>query len=217
MGWRLHTGGRFRTWLGARFGGDLALGDRLWRRILHGLGAAALIYYALPTDFFILVPKVYVLLAALAAVLTLEVLRHAVGLELPTIREYEREWVGSFAVFATAIVAVILIFPVPIAAAVVLGTALVDPLAGELRQRHGPRAVEIGVPFAAYSVLAFAGMAAIGRWPLVDSAGLAVVAGAIAVAVERPKVWWFDDDLAMTLVPAVALYLVGVVGLGLPA
>ena len=165
MGWRLHTGGRFRTWLGARFGGDLALGDRLWRRILHGLGAAALIYYVLPTDFFIVLPKVDVLLLALAAVLVLEGLRHAIGLEIPTIREYEREWIGSFAVFATAIVAVILIFPEPIAAAVVLGTALVDPLAGELRLRHGSRAVELGVPFVAYSLLAFAGLA---LWAVAD-------------------------------------------------
>ena len=217
MGWRLHTGGRFRTWLGARFGGDLALGDRLWRRILHGLGALALVYYALPDDFFVVLPKLDVLLLALAAVLVLEALRHLIGLEIPTIRDYEREWVGSFAVFATAIVAVILVFPEPIAAAVVLGTALVDPLAGELRRREGSRAVELGVPFASYAVLAFAGLAAIGRWPVVDAAALAVLAGATAVAVERPKVWWFDDDLAMTLVPAVALYLVGVVGLGLPA
>jgi dolichol kinase len=217
MGWRLHTGGRFRTWLGARFGGDLALGDRIWRRILHGLGAVALVYYVLPNDFFLIAPKLEVLLAALAVVLVLEALRHTAGLELPTIRDYEREWVGSFAVFATAIVVVILIFPEPIAAAVVLGTALVDPLAGELRRRQGSRAVELGVPFLAYSALAWAGLAAFGRWPLVESAGLAVLAGAIAVAVERPKVWWFDDDLAMTLVPAVALYLAGVVGLGLPA
>ncbi len=217
MGWRLHTGGRFRTWLGARFGGDLALGDRLWRRILHGLGAVVLVYYALPNGFFVVLPKVDVLLLALAAVLVLEALRHLTGLDLPTLRDYERARIGSFAVFAVAIVAVILVFPEPIAAAVILGTALVDPLAGELRRREGARWIELGVPFAAYSLLAFAGLAAIGRWPPVDSAALAVLAGAIAVAVERPKVWWFDDDLAMTLVPAVALYLVGIVGLGLGA
>ena len=61
------------------------------------------------------------------------------------------------------------------------------------------------------------GLSVLGTWPVLPSAGLALVAGAIAVAVERPKVWWLDDDLAMTLVPALALYVVGVVGLGLPA
>jgi hypothetical protein len=214
---RLHTGGRFRTWLGARFGGDFELGDRLWRRILHGLGAAVLVYYPLPNDFFRVAPKVYILLLALAVVLALEGLRHWAGLEIPTIRDYERERIGSFAVFAVALVAVILVFPEPIAAAVILGTAIVDPFAGELRRRPAGLAWELAVPCLVYAGLAFVGLALIGRWPLLDSGALALLAAAIGVAVERPKVWWFDDDLAMTLIPAVALYLVGVTALGLPA
>jgi hypothetical protein len=214
---KLHTGGRFRRWLGARFGGDFALGDRIWRRTLHGLGAVVLVYFALPTDFFVVAPKAYVLLAALAAVLALEVLRHAAGLELPTIRPYEESRLGSFAAFAVAIVAAILLFPEPIACAVVLGAALVDPLAGELRLRPSTRRLDVVVPFVAFVGLAFAGLAVLGGWPVLPSIGLAVLAAAIGVAVERPKVWWFDDDLTMTLIPALALWLVGVVALGLPA
>jgi dolichol kinase len=216
MSLRLHRGGKFRGWLGARFGGDFALGDRLWRRILHAFAAVALVYYALPNDFFVLVPKEFVLLAALALVLLLEVLRHAVGLELPTIRPYEKDRLGSFAIFAVAIVAAILLFPLAIACAVVLGTAIVDPLAGELRGDPRYRRIDAVVPFLAYSALAFVGLAVLGRWAAVPSIGLALVAGGIAVAVERPKVWWVDDDLAMTLVPAVALFLIAVVALGVP-
>ena len=214
---KLHTGGRFRRWLGARFGGDFALGDRIWRRTLHGLGAVALVYFAIPTDFFVVLPKEYVLLLALAAVLALEVLRHAAGLELPTIRPYEASRVGSFAAFALAIVAAILLFPEPIACAVVLGAALVDPLAGELRLRPATRGLDVVVPFLAYGALAYLGLVVLGGWPALPSAPLALLAAAIAVAVERPKVWWFDDDLTMTLIPALALYLVGVVALGLAA
>lgn len=216
MSLRLHRGGKFRRWLGARLGGDFALGDRAWRRVLHGFAAVALLYYALPNNFFVILPKEDVLLAALAAVLVLEVLRHTVGLELPTIRSYEEDRLGSFAIFAVAIVASILLFPVPIACAVVLGTAMVDPLAGELRGNPRYHRVDAVVPFAVYAGLAFAGLAVIGPWPPLLSVGLAGLAAAIAIAVERPKVWWFDDDLAMTLVPAVALYLVAIGGLGLP-
>jgi dolichol kinase len=217
MGPRLHRGGKFRRWLGARFGGDFALGDRIWRRALHAFAAVALVYFALPTNFFLIAPKEYILLAALAAVLVLEGLRHAVGLELPTIRPYEEDRLGSFAIFAVAIVVAILLFPLPIACAVVLGTAVVDPLAGELRADARYRRVDAVVPFGAYAALAFVGLAVLGRWAPLPSAGLALLAGAIAVAVERPKVWWIDDDLVMTLVPAVALYLVGVVALGFPS
>ncbi len=214
MSFRLHRGGRFRRWLGERLGGDLALGDRVWRRTLHALGAVALVYFFLPNDFFLVAPKEYILLAALAAVLVLEGLRHAAGLELPTIRPYEEGRLGSFALFAIAIVVAILLFPLAIACAVVLGTAIVDPLAGELRRDPRFRRIDALVPFAVYSALALVGLSVLGSWPVLPSVGLALVAGAIAVAVERPKVWWIDDDLVMTLVPALALYAVGVLVLG---
>ncbi|MGD0256314.1 MAG: hypothetical protein ABSB90_00305 [Thermoplasmata archaeon] len=213
---RLHRRGRFRSWLGARFGGDLELGDRIWRRVLHGLCAAILFYYLLPEEFFLFAPKEVVLVLALVAVLLLETLRHLAGLELPTIRPYEQRRVASFAFFAVAIVVAILLFPEPIAAAVVLGTALVDPLAGELRIARVRAAGLWAVPVAAYAGLAFVGLALIGRWPVLDSLGLALLAAPIAVAVERPKTRWVDDDLAMTFVPAVVLYVVAVLVLRLP-
>ncbi|MCI4373285.1 MAG: hypothetical protein L3K02_06560, partial [Thermoplasmata archaeon] len=191
---RLHRRGRFRAWLGMRLGGDVELGDRVWRRVLHGLCAAVLLYYLIPDGFFIVAPKEEVLIAALALVLGLEALRHLAGLELPTIRPYEQRRVASFAFFAVAIVLAVLLFPVPIAAAVVLGTALVDPLAGEMRVAEFRRAALWGVPIVAYAGLAFAGLALVGRWPVLDSLGLAVLAAPIAVAVERPKSRWVDDD-----------------------
>ena len=214
MALRLHRGGRFRTWLGERFGGGYELGDRLWRRVLHVVAAVALLYYALPNDFFVIAPKLYVLLAALAAVYVLEALRHVAGLELPTIRPYEEGRVGSFALFGTAVVLAIVFFPMPIACAVVLGTAVADPVAGELRREPKYRYLDAAGPFAVYGALAFLGLAVVGDWPTVPSVGLALLASAIAVAVERPKVWWVDDDIVMTLVPALVLYGLGVVALG---
>jgi hypothetical protein len=214
MAIRLHRGGRFRSWLGGQFGGGFELGDRLWRRALHVLAAIALLYYAIPTDFFVIAPKLYVLLAALAVVYGLEALRHFARLELPTIRPYEEGRIGSFALFGTAVVVSIVFFPLPIACAVVLGTAVADPIAGELRRDPRFRRVDALLPFAVYAALAFVGLAVLGRWPAPASLGLALLAGAIAVAVERPKVWWIDDDLVMTLVPAVVLYGLGVVALG---
>jgi hypothetical protein len=215
MTFRLHRRGRFRGWLGAQFGGDFELGDRIWRRVLHGVCAGILLYYLLPNAFFVLAPKQVILLSALAAVLVLELLRHRAGLELPTLRPYEQRRVASYVFFAVAIVAVIILFPEPIAAAVVLGTALIDPLVGELRVARTGRSTLWALPVAAYAGLAFLGLFAIGRWPLLPSIGLALLIAPVAVAVERPKSRWVDDDLAMTFVPAILLYVVGVIGLGL--
>jgi hypothetical protein len=209
---RLHRGGRFRTWLGARFGGDAELGNRVWRRILHALAAAVLVYYLLPEGFFVVVPKWVVLWAALLAVLVLEILRHSVGLELPTLRGYERGRVGSYVFLATAFVLAVTFLPEPIAVAVVLGTAFVDPLAGEVRPY---RSLYPALPLAVYAALAFIGLAVVGGWPVVPSVVLALVASGLAVVVERPKLTWLDDDLLMTFVPALALYGIGVVALGL--
>jgi hypothetical protein len=213
---RLHTGGHFRAWLGRRLGGDAELGDRIWRRILHMFGALVLVYYLLPTDFFVVLPKVDVLLLALLVVLLVEVLRHVAGVEVPTIRPYEAHRVASFAFFGLAVVGAILLFPEPIAAAVILGTALVDPIAGELRRVHPSPYLQWSGPIAAYVPLALLGMVGFGGWPLLPSLGLAGLAAVLAVAVEQPKVAWADDDLAMTFVAGVALYIVGVVVLGLP-
>jgi len=88
---------------------------------------------------------------------------------------------------------------------------------GELRASGRLRVLYPGVPLAVYIALAFVGLAAIGRWPWDDAVGLAVLAAVVGVAAERPKLAWVDDDLAMTFLPAIALYLVGVVALGLPA
>ncbi len=213
---RLHRGGRFRRWLGTRFGGDEQLGDRLWRRCLHGIGAAVLLYYAIPDGFFVVLSKQEVLVLALAAVVLLEVLRHGAGLELPTLRPYEEARIGSYVFYALALAGAVLLFPRPIAAAVVLGTAFVDPLAGELRASARWHRTYPVVPALAYAALAFVGLAGIGDWPAVPAAGLALIAAPLAVASEWPKIPWIDDDLAMTFVPAIVLYLVGGIALGLP-
>ncbi len=86
---KLHTGGRLRRWIGARLGGDLELGDRVYRRCIHALGAAVLLYYALPRHLVAWFTPEELLLVGLGLVLALEVLRWSVGVELPMIRSYE--------------------------------------------------------------------------------------------------------------------------------
>lgn len=205
---RLHRGGRWRTWLGARFGGGAELGDRIWRRILHFVGAAVLVYYLLPTRFFLVLSNEEALLIALVAVLGMEGLRLSAGLELPTIRPWERHRVASYAYFAVALVVAVLAFPRPIAVAVVLGTAFVDPLIGELRLRPGiGRRWLWGVPFLAFGLISLGAFVLVGDWSFGSALVAAAVAGAIGTAVERPKLPYYDDDLAMVLAPGIALAL----------
>jgi len=208
--------GRFRRWLGSQFGLDEEGGDRVARRITHGLGALLLIYYVLPDVLFFVIPKEGLLIAALAAAWIIEGLRHAYRFQLPMIRPYEDRRIASFAFYATALAGAVLLFPEPIAAAVILGTALVDPIAGELRLSTAYRWLYPALPFVVYAALAFVALSGIGGWPSHAAAALALLAAAIALAAEYPKVPWVDDDLAMTFAPAIALYVLGVAVLGLP-
>ncbi len=213
---RARRGGSFRRRLAALFGRDEAAADELWRRILHGAGAFVLVYYVLPTGFFLVAPKEDVLLAALGAVIVLEVARRIARLELPTLRPYEARRPASFLFYAVALVVAVLLFPEPIAAAVVVGTAFVDPVAGELRRQARSRGVALGVPWAVYTALAVTALVGVGRWPWTDAVALAAVGGAVAVAAERVRYAWLDDDLTMTVAPALVLWALASPVLGLP-
>jgi dolichol kinase len=212
---RLHRGGGFRRRLAAVFGRDEAAGDVLWRRLIHATGALVLVYYLLPDRFFVVLPKVDILLLALAAAAGLEVLRLGFGAELPTIRGYEARRPASYLYYAVALVAAIALFPEPIAVAVILGTAFVDPLAGAFRGLEGARRSGPVVAGAVYAALAATAFAVVGRWPWADVAALALLGAAVAVPVERWRFRWLDDDLTMTVVPALVL-LGAVAALGLP-
>jgi hypothetical protein len=205
---RLHGGGRFRTWLGTRLGGDEVTGDRALRRILHAAGAVVLIYYLFPPNLLVFVPNFVLPLLTVSALLVLEALRLRGTIEIPTIRPYEQHRLASYAYFAVALVLAVLLFPPPIAAAVVLGTSLIDPLIGELRRPNPYRAAYPWVPFALYAGLAYVAFLGFGSWAPVPALALAVVAAALALLVERPKWTLVDDDLAMTLIPAVAVYAI---------
>jgi len=196
------------------FGRNEAIGNVPWRRIVHGAGAFVLVYYLIPAGFFVLVSKEVALLLALAAAFVLELCRLALGVPLPTIRGYERDRPASFVFYAVGLVVAVLLFPVAIAAAVVLGTAIVDPLAGELRARHRPGPA-VWVSFAVYTGMAGGLLAGVGGWPWAWAVVLGALAGVVAVGVERWRFRWLDDDLTMTVVPAMVLYGTGVVALGL--
>jgi hypothetical protein len=205
---RLHTGGRFRRWLGARFEGGFEVGDRVHRRLLHTLGAFALLYLLVPPRLLVVVPNDVILLVALELIFVVEYLRHVRHWELPTIRPYEEGRIASYVFYATALTAALLFFPRPVAAAVVLGTALVDPLLGELRLRSPSPLASLLPGIAVYAVLAGVAFAVFGGWRGVALVALGVLAAVVAVLVEWPTWRTVDDDLAMTLVPGVVLTVI---------
>jgi hypothetical protein len=202
---KFHTGGRLRRWIGARLGGDFELGDRAYRRFLHCLGALVLLYFVLPRRLIGWFTTEELLLIGLGLVLLLELLRWTLGVELPTIRSYERARIASYTFYAVALVVAVLLFPLPVALVVVLGTAFVDPLIGEIRHSDRWRSTYPWFPGAVYVLLGASSLILATHWSPFAAVLAAGIAGVIALAVERPRIPQLDDDLAMTLVPGLVL------------
>jgi hypothetical protein len=201
--------GRVRRWLGTHLAGDPEAGDRVYRRLLHLAAGVAVIFYLVPPVIVPGLTRAAVLLAALVAVLGLEATRLAGWIELPALRLHEANRPASFVYFGIAIVIVLLAVPEPYALVAVLGAAFVDPLIGELRGKPSRYRAYPVLPIAAYAALAFPILWWIGRIPALLAVVLALGAALVAVAVESPRNYHVDDDLLMTLVPAVALWIAG--------
>jgi hypothetical protein len=201
----LHGDGTIRTRTGEAFGGDIELGSRVLRRVVHMAGALVLLYYVLPSDFFIVITMQGALLLALTGVLLLEMCRQLGWVELAFIRPSEEGHIGSYAWYAIALTASVLLFPEPIAVVMVLGTAFVDPLIGEVRSWKGPLGYPV-LPYAVYALLALGALILVGGWTILGAAVAALATAAVAIAVEYPKRPWLDDDLTMTIIPGLFLW-----------
>lgn len=206
MSRRLHRGGRFRRWLGQRFGGDEALGDRAWRRILHLWGAGAIVYYLLPDNLVGDFTRFDLLLLLLLTMLLLEALRLGGAIEIPTVRPYEQKRIASFAFFAIALAIALVVFPTPVGAAAILGVSWIDPLVGEMRVHPTGRRLYPWLPGALYMGLAASMLLVFGHASLVGALLVGSAMAVVALASEYPKLPWLDDDLAMTILPALAAW-----------
>lgn len=206
MSVRLHRGGKFRGWLGRRLGGDVELGDRAWRRIVHTFGVVVLLYYVVPPGYFVVITTEELVLLILAVLLVMEGCRHLLRWELPMIRPVEERRVASFVYFGVGLVAAVLLFPEPVAVVVVVGTATLDPLIGELRGSPRYARYYPGVPVALYAGMAVTVFAVLTDWSVVEVIVLAAAGALVAIAAEAPNDRWIDDDLAMTIVPGLLLW-----------
>jgi hypothetical protein len=198
--------GRFRRWLGLHLAGDPAAGDRLFRRGLHLITALGLVYYLLPATVLPGLSRALLLLLVYAVVVALELFRLGGLLEMPGLRPHEVGRPASYLYFATAVVAVLLLVPEPFAAAAILGTALVDPLIGELKGSGRWRSLYPIAPVGLYVGLALPCLVLLGREGGALALPLSAAAALVAVAVESPKHRHLDDDLLMTVLPALTLW-----------
>ncbi len=136
------------------------------------------------------------LVGLLIAIIVIEFIRVKTGFILFGQRRHEVHHISSFAWSAVAIIVVLLCLPQPIyAIPIVAGCAVGDPLLGELRVYYSAvyaaviTAVVIALIWWLCSIWMF-----IPWW-------LPILMGPLTVTVERPNLWWIDDNALMMWVP----------------
>jgi dolichol kinase len=176
------------------------------RRAVHCLIALAPTYYLLPVDLPVIgIRRWVVLIAFFAIIISIEAIRLPKGILILGMRPHEKDQIASFVWAAAGITAALWFFPHDIAAAVIVGMAFVDPLAGELRS-HGVRTWRnIGVSSLVYFMICGTILVLANDRLLLVAVALAAIGTLIAIGSEQFKNVHVDDDFLMLCAPGIVM------------
>ena len=182
--------------------------EKIYRRFNHTVAACFVIYFLFPQKIMGL-DRVYLVILLWTIILGIEYLRLNKNLNLFGMRDYESDRVAGFVWFASGTFIILGFyemgaFPQSLAIATIIMAAYTDPIIGEANHKLGDKwGLGIGFvcSFAIYHLI-------------VGVIFYSVLGGLIAVLVERPKLKWFDDDLAMQIFPISILSILWLSGIG---
>jgi hypothetical protein len=182
--------------------------EKIYRRFNHTVAACFVIYFLFPQKIMGL-ERIYIVILLWIIILGIEYLRLNKNLNLFGMRDYESDRVAGFVWFASGTFIILGFyemgaFPQSLAVATIIMAAYTDPVIGEVNHKLGDRwGLGIGFvcSFAIYQLI-------------VGVIFYSVLGGLIAVLVERPKLKWFDDDLAMQILPISILSILWLSGIG---
>ena len=173
--------------------------EKIYRRFNHTVAACFVIYFLFPQEILGL-ERIYLVILLWLIILGIEYLRLNKNLNMFGMRDYESDRVAGFVWFASGTFIILGFyevgaFPQSLAIATIIMAAYTDPVIGEANHKLGDRwGLGIGFvcSFAIYQLI-------------IGVIFYSILGGLIAVLVERPKLKWFDDDLAMQIFPITIL------------
>jgi len=182
--------------------------EKIYRRFNHTVAACFVIYFLFPQEIMGL-DRIYLVILLWIIILGIEYLRLNKNLNLFGMRDYESDRVAGFVWFASGTFIILGFyemgaFPQSLAIATIIMAAYTDPVIGEANLKLGDRwgfGIGFVCSFAIYQLI-------------VGVIFYSVLGGLIAVLVERPKLKWFDDDLAMQIFPISILSILWLSGIG---
>ena len=182
--------------------------EKIYRRFNHTVAACFVIYFLFPQKIMGL-ERIYLVILLWIIILGIEYLRLNKNLNMFGMRDYESDRIAGFVWFASGTFIILGFyemgaFPQSLAIATIIMAAYTDPVIGEANHKLGDR-WGLGIGFVCSFVI---------YQLIVGVIFYSVLGGLIAVLVERPKLKWFDDDLAMQIFPISILSILWLSGIG---
>jgi len=182
--------------------------EQIYRRFNHTVAACFVIFFIFPQKILGL-ERIYLAIILWMIIITIEYLRLKNKFELVGMRDYEQTRVAGFVWFVSGTFIIFIFtemgaFPQSIAIATIIMAAYTDPVIGEANRKLGGN-WSLGIGFLCGFLIYIT---------VIGSIFYSVIGAFIAVIVEKPKLKWFDDDLAMQIFPATILSIIWLAGLG---
>jgi len=175
------------------------INEHIYRRFNHTFAACFVIYFLFP-EYILGIQREYYILIFWIIIVTVEYLRLKQDLKILGMRDYENNRIAGFVWFATGTCLILGlyeldIFPQSLAIATIIMAAFTDPLIGEANKKFGElwgAGLGLVCSFLIYRLI-------------IGVLFYAIIGSIIAIISERPKIKWFDDDLAMQIIPIIVL------------
>jgi len=175
------------------------INEHIYRRFNHTVAACFVIYFLFP-EYILGIQREYYILIFWIIIITVEYLRLKQDLKVLGMRDYENNRIAGFVWFATGTCLILGlyeldIFPQSLAIATIIMAAFTDPLIGEANKKFGElwgAGLGLVCSFLIYQLI-------------IGVLFYAIIGSIIAIISERPKIKWFDDDLAMQIIPIIVL------------
>jgi len=171
------------------------------RKAVHISAPLFLVYYLLPTPLWPGgISRESGLLLALALAMAFELSRLVLGFRVPGMREYEAEQMSAGAWAAIALTFAFIFFPSEMAAPVIVGMALVDPVISVLRRTKWYP----WLPYLMHAAIMITVLSLLLQLDL-RVALISLATSAMAIAAEGIKTRYVDDDFLMIALPLIGM------------
>ena len=182
--------------------------EQIYRRFNHTVAACFIIFFLFPQKI-LGVERIYLVIILWMIIITMEYLRLQDKFELVGMRDYEQKRIAGFVWFASGTFVIFIFteigaFPQSIAISTIIMAAYTDPVIGEANRKLGGN-WGLGLGFLCGFLIYLS---------VIGSIFYSTIGALVAVIVEKPKLKWFDDDLAMQIFPAATLSILWLAGLG---